>query len=199
MRLVVGITGATGAVFGIRLLEVLKATGVETELCISPWGARTVEHETSLSLAEVEALATHSHRVTNQAAPLSSGSFKTDGMIIAPCSMRTAATVAHGISDNLITRAADVTLKEGRTLVVVPRETPLSVVHLENLLKLAQLGVRIVPPMPAFYSHPQSVAEIVDHVVARVLDQVSLDPGIAPRWNGRLLRRADGAPERVAD
>lgn len=190
MRLVVAITGATGAVFGVRLLETLRELEVETELCVSRWGARTIEHETSLSVAEVQRLATRSYGATDQSAPISSGSYPTDGMIVAPCSMRTVAAIAHGISDNLVQRAAEVVLKERRRLVVVAREMPLSEIHLENLLRLARLGVAVMPPVPGFYNHPTSVADIVDHVVMRVLDQFGLTVESQPRWNGELLRRA---------
>jgi 4-hydroxy-3-polyprenylbenzoate decarboxylase len=189
MRLIVAITGATGAIFGVRLLEVLRELGIETELCISRWGARTIEHETSISVADVQALAARSYGAMDQSAPISSGSYATDGMIIAPCSMRTVAAIAHGVSDNLIQRAADVVIKERRRLVVVAREMPLSEVHLENLLRLARLGVTVMPPVPAFYSHPTSVADIVDHVVMRSLDQFGIDAEVQPRWNGALLRR----------
>jgi flavin prenyltransferase len=189
VRLVVGITGATGAIFGIRLLEVLRHLGVETELCISRWGARTIEHETELSVADVGRLATRTHQFTNQASSISSGSYPTDGMIIAPCSMRTVAAISHGLSDNLIVRAADVTLKERRRLVVIARETPLSEIHLENLLRLARVGVTVVPPTPAFYAHPQTVGDVVDHIVVRTLDQVGIRVEESPRWTGALLRR----------
>ncbi len=189
MRLVVAITGATGAVFGIRLLDVLRELGVETELCISRWGARTIEHETSVSVAEVQALATRSYGAMDQSAPISSGSYATDGMIIAPCSMRTVAAIAHGLSDNLVQRAADVVIKERRRLVVVAREMPLSEVHLDNLLRLARVGATVMPPVPAFYSHPTSIADIVDHVVMRTLDQFGINVEVQPRWDGALLRR----------
>lgn len=189
MRIVVGITGATGAIFGIRLLETLRELEVETELCISKWGARTIEHETSISVSDVGALATRVHGAGDQSAVISSGSYRTDGMIIAPCSMRTAAALAHGLADNLITRAADVVLKERRRLVVLAREMPLSEVHLENLLRLSRLGVVVMPPVPAFYAHPSSIADLIDHTVMRALDQFDLRVDTQPRWNGALLRR----------
>jgi flavin prenyltransferase len=191
MRLVVAITGATGAVFGIRTLEALAELGVETHLCISSWGRRTIEHETALSVDDVRALATHAHPPGDMAATISSGSFRTDGMVVAPCSMRTLGTIANGIGDNLVARAADVTLKERRRLVLLPRETPLHEVHLANMLTLTRLGATILPPMPAFYNRPQSLADIVDHVVARTLDQFGLCSPHARRWDGRLLGAAD--------
>lgn len=185
-RIVVAITGATGAIFGVRTLEALRQAEVETHLVLSKWGQQTVEHETGLKLAELQALASVVHGTGNMAATISSGSFRTEGMIVAPCSMRTAAAIAHGYGENLVHRAADVVLKERRRLVLVPRETPLSEVHLENLLKLARLGVRIVPPVPAFYNHPASLDDMVNHIVARVLDQFDIDASFARRWDGRL-------------
>jgi flavin prenyltransferase len=195
-RLIVGITGATGSIFGVRLLEALKAAGVETHLVLSRWGQRTVEHETGLTFADLEARASVVHGSGNMAATISSGSFRTDGMVIAPCTMRTVATIAHGNGENLVHRAADVVLKERRRLVIVPRETPLSEIHLENLLKLARMGVAIVPPMPAFYNKPATLDDMVEHIVARVLDQFDIDAAFARRWDGVMhaskptLRRA---------
>ena len=195
-RLIVGITGATGSVFGVRLLEALKAAGVETHLVLSRWGQRTVEHETGLTFADLEARASVVHGSGNMAATISSGSFRTDGMVICPCTMRTVATIANGNGENLVHRAADVVLKERRRLVIVPRETPLSEIHLENLLKLARMGVAIVPPMPAFYNKPATLDDMVEHIVARVLDQFDIDAAFARRWDGVMhaskptLRRA---------
>ena len=195
-RLIVGITGATGAIYGVRLLEALKAAGVETHLVLSKWGQQTVEHEMGLTLPDLQARASVVHGTGNMAATISSGSFRTDGMIIAPCSMRSVAAIAHGNGENLVHRAADVVLKERRKLVLVPRETPLSEIHLENLLKLSRMGVCILPPMPAFYNKPATLDDIVDHVVARVLDQFDIDASFARRWDGVLhthtpsLRRA---------
>jgi 4-hydroxy-3-polyprenylbenzoate decarboxylase len=189
-RIIVGITGATGAIFGVRLLEALNAAGVETHLVLSKWGQQTVEHETGLTLADLRARAAVLHSGSNMAATLSSGSFRTEGMVIAPCSMRTAAAIAHGFGETLVHRAADVVLKERRRLVLVPRETPLSEIHLENLLKLARMGVTIIPPMPAFYNKPATVDDIVNHIVARVLDQFDIDAGFAKRWDGKMGRPA---------
>ena len=185
-RIIVGITGATGAIFGLRTLEALREAGVESHLVLSKWGLQTVEHETGRKLAELEALASVVHATGNMAATISSGSFRTEGMIIAPCSMRTVGAIAHGYGENLVHRAADVVLKERRRLVLLPRETPLSEIHLENLLKLARMGVCILPPMPAFYNKPASLDDMVDHIVARVLDQFEIDAALAKRWDGQM-------------
>lgn len=182
MRLIVGISGATGAIFGIRLLEVLRDLEVESHLVLSTWGAKNIEIETSYSVEQVKRLASVVHDEKNQAASISSGSFPTDGMIVAPCSMRTLAAIAHGTADNLLVRAADVVLKERRRLVLLPRETPLSSIHLRNMLTLSDMGVQIVPPMPAFYNKPKSLEEMVDHIVARTLDQFGLVTDLTRRW-----------------
>jgi len=196
-RIIVAITGATGAIFGVRVLEALGAAGVETHLVLSIWGQRTVEHETGLTFDELCARASVVHGSGNMAATVSSGSFRTDGMVVVPCTMRTAAAIAYGYGESLVQRAADVVLKERRRLVVVPRETPLSEVHLESLLKLARMGVAIVPPMPAFYNNPASIDDIVNHIAARVLDQFDIDARFAKRWDGRLAR-ATHPPEQAA-
>ncbi|MFS4092123.1 non-oxidative hydroxyarylic acid decarboxylases subunit B [Streptomyces sp. AF1A] len=191
MRLIVGMTGATGAVFGVRLLENLAALPeVETHLVLSRWARTTIELETGLAVSEVTALADVTHAPEDQGAAISSGSFRTDGMVVVPCSMKTLAGIRAGYADGLVGRAADVVLKERRRLVLVPRETPLSEIHLENMLELARKGVQLVPPMPAFYNHPQSVDDIVDHVVARVLDQFDLPAPAARRWEGMRAARA---------
>ncbi len=187
-RIIVGITGASGAIFGVRLLEALRAASVETHLVLSKWGQQTVEHETGMSLAQLREIAAVVHGAGNMAATLSSGSFHTEGMVIAPCSMRTLAAIAHGYGESLVHRAADVVLKERRKLVLVPRETPLSEIHLENMLKLARMGVTILPPMPAFYNRPSSIDDIVNHIVARVLDQFGIDAEFAKRWDGKMDR-----------
>ena len=185
MRLIVGITGATGAPFGVRLLELLHdVAGVETHLVLSRWARSTIELEAPYTAREVARLADVSYGPGDQAAAISSGSFRTDGMIIAPCSMKTLAGIRTGYADNLLLRAADVVLKERRKLVLVPRETPLSEIHLDNMLVLVRMGAVMVPPMPAFYNHPASVADIVDHVAMRVLDQFGLNAAIVPRWAG---------------
>ncbi|MEV7128079.1 non-oxidative hydroxyarylic acid decarboxylases subunit B [Streptomyces sp. NPDC093260] len=191
MRLVVGMTGATGAVLGVRFLQTLaQLPDVETHLVLSRWARTTIELETGLSGDEVAALAHTVHRPEDQGATIASGSFRTDGMVILPCSMKTLAGIRAGYADGLVGRAADVILKERRPLVLVPRETPLSEIHLENMLALSRLGVRIVPPMPAFYNHPRSVDDIVDHIVARVLDQFDLPAPAAKRWEGMRAARA---------
>lgn len=189
-RLIVGITGATGAIFGVRMLQALRAAGVETHLVLSKWGLQTIEHEMGLTSAQLVEMADVVHGSGNMAATVSSGSFHTDGMVIVPCTMRTLAAVANGFGDDLVHRAADVVLKERRKLVVVARETPLSEVHLENMLKLARMGVTILPPMPAFYNKPQTVDDIVDHIVARVLDQFGIEAEFARRWDGKMDRSA---------
>src|SRR5215467_9710846 len=161
MRIIVGITGATGAVLGIRTLQVLRDAGVETHLVMSKWGARTLLHETPHTVDYVKSLATHVYGGSDQGAAISSGSFLTDGMLIAPCSVRTLSAIAHGYGDNLIHRAADVVLKERRKLVLAVRESPLSDIHLENMLKLSRMGVVIAPPALAFYSRPQSLDDLI--------------------------------------
>jgi 4-hydroxy-3-polyprenylbenzoate decarboxylase len=185
-RLIVAITGATGAIYGVRVLQRLREAGVETHLVISRWGARTLLHETSWSREQVEALASATHAPADMGAVISSGSFRTDGMIIAPCSAKTLAAIAHGYGDNLVHRAADVVLKERRKLVLVVREAPLSEIHLENMVKLARMGSVILPPMPAFYNHPQTVDDIVEHTVSRILDQFGVDVPGAMRWAGEM-------------
>jgi flavin prenyltransferase len=187
-RIIVGITGATGAVYGIRLLQALRAAEVETHLVLSKWGQQTIEHEMGISVEQLRELASVSHGSSNMAATVSSGSFHTDGMVIAPCSMRTLGAIAHGYGESLVHRSADVILKERRKLVLVPRETPLSEIHLENMLKLARMGVIMLPPMPAFYNRPQTIDDIVDHIVARVLDQFGIAADFAKRWDGQLGR-----------
>ncbi|MHB9856700.1 non-oxidative hydroxyarylic acid decarboxylases subunit B [Streptomyces sp. YIM S03343] len=185
MRLVVGMTGATGAVLGVRLLQELRGhDDVETHLVMSCWARAAAELETGLSARQVVALADVHHAPDNQGATISSGSYRTDGMVIIPCSMKTLSGIRAGYADGLVARAADVTLKERRRLVLVPRETPLGEIHLENMLALARMGVSIVPPMPAFYNHPASVDDIVDHIVARVLDQFGIESGKVRRWQG---------------
>jgi 4-hydroxy-3-polyprenylbenzoate decarboxylase len=196
-RLVVGITGATGAVYGIRILQVLRPTDVETHLVVSRWGARTLLHETPHSLAEVRSMATRSYAENDQGAALSSGSFLTMGMVIAPCSMRTLSAIAHGQDDDLIHRAADVVLKEKRRLVLVVREAPLNEIHLENMLKLARMGVVIAPPVPAFYNHPRSIDDLVDHTIARMLDLFGIHLGDAERWTGDMAVNARPQPAAV--
>jgi 4-hydroxy-3-polyprenylbenzoate decarboxylase len=186
MRLIVAITGATGAVYGVRTLERLREAGVESHLVISRWGARTLLHETPYSREQVEAMATVVYAPGDMGAAIASGSFPTDGMAVVPCSVRTLAAIAGGFGDTLIHRAADVVLKERRPLVLAVREAPLSEIHLENMLKLSRMGVRIMPPVPAFYDHPATLDDVVDHTVARILDQFGIPVGGAPRWSGEM-------------
>ena len=194
-KLIVGISGATGMIYGIRFLEVLRTIHeVETHLVMSPWARLNIEIETSYTPAEVEALADEVHSYRNQAASISSGSFKTDGMVIAPCSMKTLSAIVNSFADNLLTRAADVVLKERRTLVLMPREAPLHVGHCKLLYEAAQLGAVIAPPMPAFYSHPQTIDDLINHSVGRVLDLFDVDAGILKRWEGQNSR-SDKPPE----
>lgn len=191
-RLIVGITGATGAIFGIRVLEALKDSGVETHLVLSKWSIQTIEHETPYSVKQVRDLACVNHGEGNMGASISSGSFLTEGMVIAPCSMRTLAAIAHGTGEHLVHRAADVILKERRKLVLVTREMPLSDLHLENMLKLSRMGVTIMPPMPAFYNHPKSLDDMVNHIVVRILDQFSIPVDFAGRWTGEMGKASPG-------
>lgn len=191
MKLIVAITGATGTILGIRLLEVLRDAGVESHLVVSKWGARTLLHETPYTVDQVRALAARTYAENDQGAAISSGSFVTDGMIIAPCSVRTLAAIAHGQGDNLIHRAADVILKERRKLGLVVRESPLSEIHLENMLKLARMGVVMVPPVPSFYSRPDNLDSMINHIVMRVLDQFGIHTELSTRWDGVLRPHAE--------
>lgn len=184
-RLIVAITGASGALYGVRLLEQLRATGgVESHLMISDAAALNLHHELDLKRADIEALATHVHSVRDIGACVASGSFQSDGMVIAPCSMRTLASVAHGMCDNLISRAADVMLKERRRLVLMVRETPFNLAHLRNMTAVTEMGGIVFPPLPAFYQKPQSIVDMVDHTVGRVLDQFHIAQSLAPEWQG---------------
>ena len=186
MKIIVAISGATGAIYGVRILQRLREAGVETHLIISRWGARTLLHETTYSREQVESMASVTYAPADMGAAISSGSFRTDGMVIAPCSAKTLAAVAHGFGENLVHRAADVMLKERRRLVLLVREAPLSDIHLENMLKLSRMGAVVLPPMPAFYNHPRTVDDVVDHTVARVLDQFGLEVSGAERWSGEM-------------
>jgi 4-hydroxy-3-polyprenylbenzoate decarboxylase len=187
-KLIVGLTGATGAIFGVRLLQILEGTGVETHLVMSRWAARTLTHETPYSAEEVQQMAACYYQSTDQGAAISSGSFLTKGMVIAPCSVRTLAAIANGMGDNLIHRAADVILKERRRLVLMVREAPLSEIHLENMLKLSRMGVVILPPVPAFYNSPRTIDDIVNHTVQRTLDQFEIHVDVVKRWDGVMNR-----------
>lgn len=183
-RIIVAMTGATGAILGIRLLEKLRELGIETHLVISRWANETVRYETSYTAKEIRQLASYTYSSQDAAAKISSGSFQTDGMIIVPCSMRTLSAVRTGFADDLICRAADVTLKEKRRLVLVVRETPLSPIHLENMLALARYDVVIFPPVPAFYTRPESIEDIVAQSVGRMLDMFGIEAGDFERWDG---------------
>jgi 4-hydroxy-3-polyprenylbenzoate decarboxylase len=189
-RIVIAITGATGAVYGVRLLQHLNEVSrsgsrpVETHLIVSDAAILTLHQETGLQRREVEALAHVVHKVRDVGAAIASGSFQSDGMIIAPCSMKTLASVAHGLSDNLIARAADVVLKERRRLVLMVRETPFNLAHLRNMTAVTEMGGIIFPPLPSFYHNPQSISEMVDHTVARVIDLFGIEHALAPRWAG---------------
>ena len=195
-RLVVAITGASGSIYGIRLLEVLRATtSVELHLVISVAGKRTLVEETDFSIADVEALAHHRYDVKDIGATLASGSFRTGGMVIAPCSIKTAGAIAACYADGLIARAADVTLKEGRPLILLVRETPLHVGHLRMLTSLAEMGAVIVPPVPAFYNRPKELDDIINHTVARVLDRLQLPQTLVGEWQGTSARRGSRPAE----
>ena len=192
-RLAVGITGASGSIYGIRLLEVLRTTtDVELHLVISAAGKRTLVEETDYTVAEVEALAHHHYDVKDIGATLASGSFRTAGMVIAPCSIKTAGAIAACYSDGLIARAADVTLKEGRPLILMVRETPLHLGHLRVLTTLAEMGAVVLPPVPAFYHRPKELDDIVNHTVARVLDRLALPQTLIGEWQGTAPRRRGG-------
>lgn len=182
MRILVGITGASGAAYGITVLKFLKKYDVETHLVISDWACRTIQLETDCTPQQVASMAYRCYEAADMAAEISSGSFSHQGMVIAPCSMKTLAAIASGYSDNLIARAADVTIKEGRKLVLLPRETPLNAIHLENMLKLAKTGVVIMPPVPAFYNRPGTVDDLVKQTAGRVLDLLGIENNLFPRW-----------------
>jgi 4-hydroxy-3-polyprenylbenzoate decarboxylase len=183
-RIILAISGATGAVYGARLLQVLQGSpGVETHLVVSDAGWRNLQIEQGLAREAVEAFAHHVHDAGNVGAAIASGSFRCDGMVVAPCSMRTLAAVAHGLGDNLITRAADVMLKERRRLVLMVRETPLNLAHLRNMVAVTEMGAIVAPPLPAFYLRPQTVQDVIDASVARVLDLLDVAHQLAGRWS----------------
>jgi 4-hydroxy-3-polyprenylbenzoate decarboxylase len=181
-RLIIGISGSSGIIYGIRLLEVLKNLPIETHLVVSKAGQLTRSYETTMSAAELKALADVYHPCADISAPIASGSFKTLGMIIAPCSMKTLAEIANGISSSLLSRAADVVLKERRKLVLLPRETPLHLGHLNNMVSVTQMGGIICPPVPAFYNKPRTIDDLVNDTVGRVLDLFDVDCGLVTRW-----------------
>ena len=190
-RIIVAISGASGAVYGARLLQVLRETaGIESHLVVSDAGWHNLRLELNMERAFVESMADHVHDARNVGAAIASGSFACSGMVIAPCSMRTLAAVAHGLGDNLLTRAADVMLKERRRLVLLVRESPLHITHLRNMVSVTEMGGIVCPPVPAFYLHPQSIGDIVDHSVARALDLLDVPHNLARRWEGVELAEA---------
>lgn len=188
-RLLVGISGASGVVYGVRLLQLLRNAGVQTHLVMSRTAEVTFAHETGLKIAEVKALAGTVHAIDDMAASISSGSFRTMGMVVAPCSIRSMSEIATGVTTSLLTRAADVTLKERRRLVLMVRESPLHTGHLRTMTALSEMGAIIAPPMPAFYSQPDTLEDMVDHTVGRVLDLFDIDVGVVRRWGERGAQR----------
>lgn len=188
--IILAITGASGAVYGVRLAEQLRATpSVETHLIVSPAGWMNVEQELGTPRARIEALADVVHNPRDIGASIASGSFRSEAMVIAPCSMRSLGAIAAGLSDNLITRAADVMLKERRRLVLLPRETPLNLAHLRNMVSVTEMGAIVFPPVPAFYQRPGTLAELIDHTVGRVLDLLNIEHALSRQWSG--LRGGD--------
>ncbi|MCL6557770.1 MAG: UbiX family flavin prenyltransferase [Firmicutes bacterium] len=187
MQIVVGMTGASGVIYGTTLLQALKRHGVETHLILSRQAEALIDMETQYSIEDVRAVASHAYTENELNAPPASGSFLHQGMVIAPCSMKTLAGIATGYAENLIQRAADVTIKEGRKLVLLPRESPLSAIHLENMLKLARLGVVIAPPIPAFYPQPETIADLINFSVGRILDLLGIDNHLK-RWDKSLKK-----------
>jgi 4-hydroxy-3-polyprenylbenzoate decarboxylase len=187
MRLVVGITGSSGVIYGIKLLEALLKIKIETHLIISKWGQRNVQIETDKSVEFVKSLASRYYSNDDMAAPISSGSFKTDGMAIVPCSMKTLSSIANGYDDNLISRAAGVCIKESRRLVIVPRETPLSKIHLQNMIMLSDIGVIVLPAMPGFYQRPKSMDDLITHIAGKIMDQFGIEHNIYRRWGEALV------------
>jgi 4-hydroxy-3-polyprenylbenzoate decarboxylase len=184
LRVTIGITGASGSIYGWRMLQLLHAAGVETHCVVTNAGWTVLKHECGVAREDIISIATELYDINDITVCIASGSFKTDAMVIIPCTMHTVGAIANGISSNLLLRAADVMIKEGRKLVIVPRETPLSPIHLANMLKLAQLGVKIVPASPGFYHQPKSILELVDMMVGRVCDQLDIELNIFPRWQG---------------
>lgn len=183
MRLIVAITGSSGVIYGIKMLEVLLDLKMETHLVLSEWGKRNIRIETDKTIDYVKSLATKCYSNDNMAAAISSGSYKTEGMAVIPCSMKTLSSIANGYDDNLVSRAAGVCIKETRKLVIVPRETPISKIHLVNMLKLVEAGVVVLPAMPGFYHKPKSVGDLVSHIVGKVLDQFGIEHNIFKRWS----------------
>ena len=182
MRLIIGITGSTGVIYGIRMLETLQKLGVETHLIMSEWGEKCISMETEYTVDYVKSLASNFSDEKNMASSISSGTHKVDGMIVAPCSMKTLSAISNGYDDTLVARAAGVTIKESRKLILMVRETPLSAIHLENMLKLSRIGVVILPPVTEFYTKPRSIDDVVNHGVGKCLDQFDLEHNLYTRW-----------------
>jgi len=182
LKLIIAITGSTGVIYGIRMLEILKKLDVETHLVMSEWGEKCISMETEYTPEYVKSLAHTTSDATNMAASVSSGTHRINGMIVAPCSMKTLAAIANGYDDTLVARSAGVTIKEGRKLILMVRETPLSAIHLENMLKLSRLGVVILPPVTEFYTNPKTIDDIVNHGVGKCLDQFDIEHDLYPRW-----------------
>jgi 4-hydroxy-3-polyprenylbenzoate decarboxylase len=187
-RIVVAISGASGAIYGLRLLRALKETDVEVHLTISPAAEVNLKLETGMHASDLSKLASHTYPANDLSAPIASGSFLVDGMVVVPCSTKTMASIANGFSDNLISRAADVNLKERRTLILVPRETPLNQIHLKNMLTLARAGAVILPASPGFYHAPKTIDDLVDHVVGKILDNLRIEHNLFERWDGAASR-----------
>jgi 4-hydroxy-3-polyprenylbenzoate decarboxylase len=198
-RLVVGITGASGSIYGVRLLERVREAGVESHLIVSRWGARTLTHETRYGVDQVRRLADVVYPAADQGAAVSSGSFQTMGMVVVPCSVKTLGQIATCTGESLIPRAADVVLKERRRLVLCVRESPLHEIHLQHMLTLTRMGAVIAPPLPAFYNHPRTVDEIVDYTVTRLLDLFGIDTPGAPRWDGEMGAAGQAVASDVRD
>ncbi len=194
MRLVIGISGASGSIYGIRALEILKNLGVETHLILTEAARETIRLETNYKITEVEGLATEAHKIGDVASKLASGSFQTDGMAIIPCSMKSLSGVANGYADNLLLRAAEVTLKERRPLVLVVRETPLTLINLENMVATARAGAIVLPAMPAFYHRPRTISDLVNQVAGKALELLGVEHGLSRRWEGSAGSERQAAP-----
>jgi 4-hydroxy-3-polyprenylbenzoate decarboxylase len=196
-RLVVGISGASGVIYGVKALEALKRTGIETHLVMSKSAEVTLAYETSMKVAEVHALADVVHPIADIGASISSGSFRTEGMLIAPCSIRSLSEIAHGVTSTLLTRAADVVLKERRRLVLMLRETPLHLGHLRTMTAVTEMGAIVMPPVPAFYAKPESLDDVIAHSVGRALDLFGIDLGLFTRWGEEPEDGDESKPTRV--
>lgn len=187
LKIVVGVSGSSGVIYGIRFLQALSKLNIETHLVLSKWAKKNIEIETDENIEEILRAASYSYDETNMAAAISSGSFKTNGMAIIPCSMKTMSSIANGYDDNLISRAASVTIKENRRLVIVPRETPLSKIHISNMLKLSEIGVIILPAMPGFYHKPKTIDDLISHIIGKTLDQFEINNNSFARWGTNQL------------